>query len=131
MADGVATMLPMRGLPILCAALLVAGCHTVAQEEAPRLAPVATLTIEQLWDVGFRESAIDELACRGMARRDAERWLNRRYEAQERRIVARLGEKNAPEIILTKMSCSYLRARGDAVEHYAQSLRELEKRLAS
>lgn len=123
-------MFVSKGLPILCAALLVAGCHTTAQEEAPRLAPVATLTIEQLWDVGFREGAILELACRGLVRRDAERWLNRRYAAQERRIAARLGEKNAPEIIPVKIPCSYLRSRGDAVDHYAQSLRELEKRLA-
>lgn len=63
-----------------------------------------------------------------IARRDAERLLNRLYGAQERQLAARLGEKKAKEIILTLPPCSYFRGARD---RYAVSLRELEKRLTT
>jgi hypothetical protein len=110
---------------IIGTALLVTSCH-VAEQERPRLTPITSLTNEQLWSVGFRQAAIQELACKNIARRDAERLLNRRYGAQERQLAARLGEKKAEEIILTLPPCSHFRG---AMDRYAVSLRELEKRL--
>jgi hypothetical protein len=112
---------------ILVAALSVMGCH-VAEQERPRHTPIASLSNEQLWSAGFQQAAIQELICKNITRRDAERLLNRRYGAQERRIAARLGEKKAEEIILTLPPCSHFRG---AMDSYADALRELEKRLTT
>lgn len=72
----------------------------------------------------FRLAATRELTCKNLSYRDADRWLDRRYGPQERRIAERLGEKDA--IILTPPPCS--RVRG-STERYADALRELDKRL--
>ena len=76
--------------------------------------------------MGFQRAAIQELICQNITRHDAVRLLSRRYGAQERRIAARLGERESEDIILTLPPCSHFRG---AEDRYADSLRELEKRL--
>jgi len=110
---------------IVGTALMMTGCQ-VSEPERPRFIPIASLSNEQLWSVGVRYGAIQELMCENIARPDAERLLDQRYGAQERRIAERLGEKTAEEIILTLPPCSFFRG---ATDRYADSLRELGKRL--
>ncbi|ALH80058.1 hypothetical protein AN936_06670 [Sphingopyxis macrogoltabida] len=76
--------------------------------------------------MGFQQAAIQELICKDIARHDAVRVLKRRYGAQERRIAARLGERESEEIILTLPPCSHFLG---AEDRYADALSELEKRL--
>lgn len=116
----------MKLLLAPCVAMLAASCQT-AEQERSHSAPLASLATQQLWSVGYLQAAIQELYCDGMSRREAERGLKRDYGPQERRIAVRLGEKNAPEIILTLPPCSHFRG---AVDRYAESLNELEKRLS-
>lgn len=112
---------------IIGAALLVTGCQ-VTKQERPRSTPLASLSNEQLWNVWVRYGAAQELMCKNISRRDAERLLDKRYGFQERRIAERLGEKTAEERILTLPPCSSFRG---ATDRYADSLRELENRLTT
>lgn len=115
-------------LPLIIGpALLVTGCQ-VTEQERPRSIPLASLSNEQLWNVWVRYGATQELICENISRRDAERVLDKRYGAQERRIAERLGEKTAEERILTLQPCSSFRG---ATDRYADSLRELENRLTT
>jgi len=117
-----------RKLPVIVGiALIVTGCQ-VAGRERPRSIPLASLSNEQLWNVWVRYGATQELMCENISRRDAERLLDQRYGAQERRIAERLGEKTAEERILTLPPCSFFRG---ATDRYADSLRELERRLTT
>lgn len=113
----------MKLLLIIGAGMSVAACQ-VTDPGRPHRAPVASLSNETLWSAGFLLAAMRELNCKKLSYRDAKRWLDRRYGEQERRIAARMGEREA--IILTPPQCS--RVRG-AMENYADALRELDKRL--
>lgn len=94
----------------------------------PTIASVEELSTPELWQVGFRAAAVQEMICEGLGRREAERILTRRYHHRETRIEGQLGPKQNPEITLTLPPCSHFRGSN---RRYAASIRELERRLFS
>ena len=100
-----------------------AAAPVIAQ---PRFQEPEVMDSDLLWAAGWRQAALQELVCNGWARSDADRFLTSRYGAREVAIAQLLGEKNAPEIILTLPPCKHFTG---AHSRYERSLRTLEKRL--
>jgi hypothetical protein len=116
----------MSGLPLLVIFLGFLGLVAAPAAAQPRFQEPQKMDTALLWAVGWRQAARHELVCEGRTRSEADRFLTRRYAAREQAIARILGEKAAPEIILTLPSCKHFVG---AHLRYERSLRNLEKRL--